>query len=278
MAVIGTGLMGSGIIHVYADHGYQIDIYGNSDRYKDKVVAYFDNEVYKGRMSEEKRELILKNLNYYFIASDLENIKNTNFVIETIKEDKELKQTLFKNMDTYLKDDAILVSNTSTFSITGLGSVLQRPENFAGMHFISPVPIIKVVEIVKGLRTSEATLNQVIQSCHEINKRDIMVDDHPGFVFNRIFLLWANEAVLVLMENLTKNPENIDEIMKRGMNLKVGPLKLIDLAGLDTVYYSLLSLYEHLHDIKYRPCPLLKKMLDAGYLGRKTGRGFYIYE
>ncbi|MCK4258980.1 MAG: 3-hydroxybutyryl-CoA dehydrogenase [Halanaerobiales bacterium] len=277
IAVVGTGLMGSGIIHVFAQHGFKVDIYGNSQNYEEKLLDYFDNEVNKGRLKESEKEAIIDKLEFYYISSDLENIQKADFVIETIKEVKELKLELFKQIDQYMRDDMILVSNSSTFSITELASVTSRPHRILGMHFISPVPMIDIVEIIKGLCTSEEIIEVTRQLCIKINKQHILVDDHPGFVFNRIFLMWINEAVFVQMENLTKKPEDIDEIMKLGMNIKVGPLKLIDLVGLDTIYYSLKSLFENLHDQKYRPCPLFKKMLDANHLGRKTGKGFYNY-
>ncbi|SKC76426.1 3-hydroxyacyl-CoA dehydrogenase family protein [Maledivibacter halophilus] len=277
VGVIGTGLMGRGIAHAFAVNGFEVDLYGHSDGFRKKILEYIEYEEKKQRITKKQAQNILSNLNFLSIKNDHKELMTRELVIETIKEDKEIKKKLLKLIDENTKEEVIIASNTSTFSITELASVTTKPNRVIGMHFFSPVPQMKLVEIIKAYRTSKNVVEKIEKVVNEINKSPRVVNDSPGFVMSRLFVPFINEAVILLSQGFAENAETIDEIMKYGLNLKIGPLRLADLTGIDTIYYSMLSLYENLNDPKYRPATELKMMVDAGYLGRKSGKGFYEY-
>lgn len=277
IAVIGSGLMGTGIAHTFALKDIQVDLYGHSRNFRDKVLQYLQREEQKERLSKKEKQKILGNLRFLSMGQDYDQLRGCELVIETVKEDKHLKKAVLKEIDHYVGEFTIIGSNTSTFSITELGSVLKNPENMLGIHFVSPVPIMPLVEVVRGYRTHQDTVDKAKRVVQLIEKNPYVVKDNPGFAFNRMLVPFINESVLLLNSGLVAGPEDLDQMIMDGLNLKVGPLKLADLVGIDVIYDSMMSLYENLNDPKYRPTPALKRMVDAGYLGRKTGRGFYSY-
>lgn len=277
VAVIGSGLMGTGIAHTFAVRDFQVDLYGHSKNFRDKVLRYLHHEEKQKRLTKEEKHRILKNLKFYHMGQDYERLQECDLVIETVKEDKALKKEVLREIDPYMDERTIIGSNTSTFSITELASELKRPENMLGIHFVSPVPMMRMVEIVKGYRTGSDVVERVKEIVLSIDKNPYVVKDNPGFVFNRMLVPFLNESILLLDSGLVEGPEELDRMVMDGFNLKVGPLKLADLVGIDVIYHSMMSLYENFHDPKYRPSPALKRMVDAGYLGRKTGMGFYCY-
>ncbi|MEA4962228.1 3-hydroxyacyl-CoA dehydrogenase family protein [Lutispora sp.] len=278
VAIIGTGLMGRGIAHSFANNGYRVSMFGYSQGYKSRVIDYFKHEVIKKRITEYEMDQLLSRIRFLNMNGDLDKLYTADIVIEAVKEEKQLKKDIFKQIDKYAAKDCIIATNTSTYSITEIGAILKRPERFLGMHFISPVQIMDVVELVKGYRTSQDTIDVARQIVISINKVSYVVKDNPGFVINRLLVPMFNEASMIISEGLVDSPEMLDELMKEAMNLKIGPLMLADLVGLDSIYYSIKSLYDNFHDSKYRPCLHLKKMVEAGYLGKKSGKGFYEYE
>ncbi len=278
IAVIGTGLMGKGICHLFAQNDYTVYLYGRSLDHREKMKAYLEHEVKKNRITEAISIKIQENINFLRLDTDLEQLNHVSLVIETIKEDQVLKQNLLKQIDGHISEDCLVASNTSTYSITQLGTALKKPESFLGMHFMSPVPLMNAVEVIRGYRTSNRAIEQAIDIVKSVQKESFLVKDTPGFVINRLLVPFFNEASMMISEGLVSSPEMLDEIMKKAMNIKNGPLELADLIGLDSIYYSMESLYENFHDSKYRPCCHLRNMVNAGYLGCKTGKGFYDYE
>lgn len=276
--VIGAGQMGSGIAQVCLQGGYHVSVYDLNEELIQRGVHTIDKNlsglIRKGRMSEEEKEA---NLSRLTATTALENAKDADLVIEAAVEKMEVKTEIFQRLDEIVKPETILASNTSSLPITEIAGVTTRPQRVIGMHFMNPVPVMKLVEIIRGLATSDEVFQTVKQTAERLGKTPVEVNDFPGFVSNRILLPMINEAIFTLYEGVATK-ESIDEVMKLGMNHPMGPLTLADFIGLDTCLSIMETLHQGFGDDKYRPCPLLRKYVKAGWLGRKTGRGFYEYE
>ncbi len=278
IAVIGAGTMGHGIAQVCATNGYQVTLIDVVEEQLDRALAAIRKSVEKlhrkGRLSDEQREAGLNNI---ATASEVAAAAPADFVIEAVVEVLDIKEQVFATLDEVTRPEVILASNTSSISITELGAVTRRPERVVGMHFMNPVPLMKLVEVIRGLATSDESAATVVALAEALGKTPVEAQDYPGFISNRILCPMINEAVYALMEGVGTR-EAIDTVMKLGMNHPMGPLELADLIGLDVVLNIMEVLYAGLGDDKYRPCPLLKRMVAAGHLGRKSGRGFYTYD
>jgi 3-hydroxybutyryl-CoA dehydrogenase len=277
IAVIGAGQMGNGIAHVFAQGGYPVVMIDVSQdalaRGRNTIEKNLDRQLKKGSINAEAREAALARLT---TSTDPGAVNGATLVVEAATENVELKFRIFEDLDRLAPADAILASNTSSISITTIAAHTGRPEQVVGMHFMNPVPVMQLVEIIRGLATSDATTRKVVELSTALGKTPVEVNDFPGFVSNRVLLPMINEAVYCLMEGVG-SVESIDTVMKLGMNHPMGPLALADLIGLDTCLSILEVLHTGLGDSKYRPCPLLRKYVAAGWLGRKSGRGFHVY-
>ena len=278
VGVIGAGTMGNGIAHVFAKYGFDVRLCDVEQRFLDRgletIRKNLDREAGKGKISAEDAKAALERITGVL---DRNKLADCDFVIEAATEKFEIKKTIFQDLDRVLRKDVIFASNTSSISITKLAAITSRPERAIGMHFFNPVPVMKLVEVIRGLATSQETFETVRDLAKKLDKSPVEVNDAPGFVSNRVLMPLLNEAMYAVMEGVA-TPEAVDEVFKLGMAHPMGPLTLADFIGLDVCLDIMRVLLDGLGDPKYRPCPLLIRMVDAGWLGRKSGRGFYKYE
>ena len=277
VAVLGAGTMGNGIAHVFARSGCKVILRDVEKRFLDRgietITKNLDREVKKGKISEADKPAVLARIQP---ITEISALAAADFAVEAVPEQLDLKVRLLKDVDAVLKPGAILASNTSSISITQLAAQTSRPERFIGMHFMNPVPVMALVEVIRGLATSDETFQITMSICEKLEKKPVAVNDAPGFVSNRVLMPLINEAAFAVMEGVA-TPEAVDAVMKMGMNHPMGPLELADFIGLDVCVNILEVLQTGFGDPKYRACPLLRKYVAAGWLGRKSGRGFYKY-
>ena len=277
VAVLGAGTMGNGIAHVFARAGYKVILRDVEQRFlergMDTIAKNLDREIKKGKLAEAEKGTVLGRL---VPVTDMSAVANADFLVEAVPEKLDIKRHVLTEADHLLRDDVIIASNTSSIAMTALAALTKRPERFVGMHFMNPVPVMVLVEVIRALQTSDATFTVTMELAKKLGKTPVAVNDAPGFVSNRVLMPLINEAAYCVMEGVA-TPEAVDTVMKLGMNHPMGPLELADFIGLDVCVDIMHVLHEGLGDPKYRACPLLKKYVAAGYLGRKSNRGFYTY-
>jgi 3-hydroxybutyryl-CoA dehydrogenase len=278
-AVVGAGTMGNGIAHVFALHGYDVTLIDLDEDLLDDARATIESnlsrQVNKDVITADEKASTLDRL--ALTPDTAEGVQSADLVVEAVPEEQEIKADVFGTLDQHVPDDAILASNTSSISITWIANQTERPDQVVGMHFFNPVPVMTLVEVVRGQRTSDATFDTVADVAEDLDKNPVEVEDYPGFVSNRVLMPMINEAIFCVMEGVAE-PEDIDTVMELGMNHPMGPLTLADFIGLDVCLHILEVLHDELGDDKYRPCPLLRRKVTAGQLGRKTGEGFFTYD
>ncbi|UCE26820.1 MAG: 3-hydroxybutyryl-CoA dehydrogenase [Candidatus Coatesbacteria bacterium] len=278
VGVVGGGTMGNGIAHVFAQSGYDVVLVEQSDDLLEKAFSIITKNlgrlVKKEKITQEDADAAIAKIKK---STDLDDVKGCQLVVEAVFESFDVKKEIFEKLDKVCPKGAILATNTSSIPITQIAAVTGRPESVIGMHFMNPVPVMKLVEIIRGIATSDETAAAAVAAVESLGKTPVEVNDYPGFISNRVLLPMINEAVFCLYEGIATR-EAIDTVMKLGMNHPMGPLELADLIGLDVCLDIMEVLYAGFNDSKYRPCPLLKQMVLAGYLGRKTKKGFYEYE
>jgi 3-hydroxybutyryl-CoA dehydrogenase len=278
VGVLGAGTMGNGIAHVFARCGYRVILRDLDRRFLDRALEAIsrnlDREIKKGKFTEAEKPRVLARIEP---GTGLDGIALADFVIEAVPEQLESKREVLAEADRIMSPQAILATNTSSISVTALAAFTRRADRFIGMHFMNPVPMMPLVEVIRALQTSDATFATTIRICEKLGKKPVAVNDSPGFVSNRVLMPLINEAAFCVMEGVA-TAESVDAVMKLGMSHPMGPLELADFIGLDVCLHIMEVLLEDFGDPKFRPCPLLRKMVSAGWLGRKSGRGFYVYE
>lgn len=277
IAVIGAGLMGSGIAQTCAQAGYEvknIDVFEPAiEKAKTNIEKIFVKKIAKGKITEAEKAEVLGRLTY---SSNMEDVKGADMIIEAVPEKIDLKKSVFEQLDKLADPETLIVSNTSGLSISEIAAATSRPDKVMGVHFFYPAPVMKLVELIRGIATADETYNKVKEFAIEIKKAVVDAPEYPGFIVNRVLVPMQNEAAFMVMEGCT--PEDVDNAMKLGCNFPMGPLELTDFVGVDVMLATMTGLYNGFHDSKYRPCPLLETMVKAGHLGRKSGQGFYKYE
>jgi len=277
VAVLGAGTMGNGIAHVLARYGYEVILRDIEQRFLDRALETIsknlDREIKRAKLAEAEKPSILARID---AVTKMDAIARADFVIEAVPEQLDLKREVLRAADRVLRPETILATNTSSISVTALAAATQRPARFIGMHFMNPVPVMPLVEVIRALQTSNDTFETTMKLCEKLEKKPVAVTDSPGFVSNRVLMPLINEAAFCVMEGVA-TPEAVDAVMKLGMNHPMGPLELADFIGLDVCLDVMEVLFDGFGDPKFRPCPLLKRMASAGWLGKKSGRGFYVY-
>jgi 3-hydroxybutyryl-CoA dehydrogenase len=277
VAVLGAGTMGNGIAHVFARGGYKVILRDVEQRFLDRgmdtISKNLDREIKKSKLAESEKGTVLARL---VPVTDMSAVANADFLVEAVPEKLEIKRAVLSEADRLLRPDVIIASNTSSIAMTTLAAMTKRSERFVGMHFMNPVPMMVLVEVIRALQTSDATYGTTMELAKKLGKTPVAVNDAPGFVSNRVLMPLINEAAYCVMEGVATS-EAVDQVMKLGMNHPMGPLELADFIGLDVCVDIMNVLHEGLGDPKYRACPLLKKYVSAGWLGRKSARGFYTY-